>query len=520
MRIQTRLFFGTSVLVLALVAAQWWLHVRQLHAIERELGAVAATVGRGLLSHRIDLAVPPPVQFTKDGATAVWVAANGDGEAAGDLPVEVLEDCDTEDVHVLTIPEGATGTVQRRIERFTTSVDADDGHTETVEHRVIVDLHSNGDVPASGDHSWIEPDPTSPVDVPAAADEERTVELRVVRLNSPSERYLVVRDGDGERRIPIPVSPTQDIVRGTMRQGLLVSGGLLLLGLVASAVMATRLTQPLRKLAEGAEALADGELGVQVSETALGEVGELQRSFNRMSSRLAALESEREQWLSREHLAQLGDLSRGLAHTVRNPLNTLGLAVEELAGEHGEGNTLVRTARHQIRRIDRWLRSFLALGAGDASAMEVVDLGAIVDEVALEAIQAGARISLEPADEKLEVSVVPTAVRSAVANILDNAAEASADNEFVVVRLGRDGDNAVVSIHDRGPGLPPEVREKLYSPHVTTRIGGSGMGLFLARQLVVEMHGGSLVMTDRDGGGTIAEIRLPLLDRDSEDDRG
>ena len=257
-----------------------------------------------------------------------------------------------------------------------------------------------------------------------------------------------------------------------------------------------------------------------MSETALGEVGELQRSFNRMSSRLAALESEREQWLSREHLAQLGDLSRGLAHTVRNPLNTLGLAVEELAGEHGEGNTLVRTARHQIRRIDRWLRSFLALGAGDASAMEVVDLGAIVDEVALEAIQAGARISLEPADEKLEVLVVPTAVRSAVANILDNAAEASADSEFVVVRLGRDGDNAVVSIHDRGPGLPPEVREKMYSPHVTTRIGGSGMGLFLARQLVVGMHGGSLVMTDRDGGGTTAEIRLPLLDRDSEDDRG
>ncbi len=116
--------------------------------------------------------------------------------------------------------------------------------------------------------------------------------------------------------------------------------------------------------------------------------------------------------------------------------------------------------------------------------------------------------------------MVPTAVRSAVANILDNAAEASGDEGSVVVGLWRDGGDAVVSIRDRGPGLPPEVREKLYAPHVTTRIGGSGMGLFLARQLVVGMHGGSLTLADRDGGGTIAEIRLPLVGEDSEDDRG
>ncbi len=520
MRIQTRLFFGTAMLVLALVAAQWWLHVRQLRAIERELGTVAASVGKDLLSHNIDFALRPSVHYTADGATAVWMAAEDVDLTAEELKNNTAPKCGPEDVHVLAIPEGTAATVERRIERFVTSPDAASGHEETIEHRIIVDLHADDELHGAEADARIESDPAKPRTVPLSPDEYRKVELKVVRLDSPSERFLVVRDGDGERRIPIPVSPTQDIVRGTLKRGLVVSGGLLMLGLVASGIMATRLTRPLRSLADGAEAVADGDFGVQVPETATGEVGELQRAFNTMSSQLARLETERDQLRSREHLAQLGDLSRGLAHTVRNPLNTLGLAVEELAGDHRDGDPLVHTARHQIRRIDRWLRSFLALGASDASAMEIADLGPIVEEVGLEAIQAGARINLEPAVEPLEVLVVPTAIRSAVANLLENATEAARAGESIAVTAVRDGDHAVVSIRDRGPGLPPEVREKMYSPHVTTRLGGSGMGLFLARQLVVEMHGGTLTLTDRDGGGTNAEIRLPLAGGKGGEDLG
>jgi signal transduction histidine kinase len=59
------------------------------------------------------------------------------------------------------------------------------------------------------------------------------------------------------------------------------------------------------------------------------------------------------------------------------------------------------------------------------------------------------------------------------------------------------------------------VRDRLYAPHVTTKLGGSGMGLFLARRLVVGMHNGTVEMTDRAGGGTVAELRLRL-----EDDHG
>ena len=108
--------------------------------------------------------------------------------------------------------------------------------------------------------------------------------------------------------------------------------------------------------------------------------------------------------------------------------------------------------------------------------------------------------------------VVETAIRAALANLLENAVAASPEGEKVYVSLEQEGDDAVVRIVDRGSGLPNEVRKRLFSPHVTTKPGGSGMGLFLARQLVVGMHGGVLELADAEGGGTVAVVRLPLAE--------
>jgi signal transduction histidine kinase len=229
-----------------------------------------------------------------------------------------------------------------------------------------------------------------------------------------------------------------------------------------------------------------------------------------MSQRLRELEGERQVWQQREHLAQLGDLSRGLAHTLRNPLHTLGLAVEELADGDTSRRDLVETSRAQIRRIDRWLRSFLALGAEESVEPEEIDLGDLVKGVVLESVQQGADIRVEERDE-LSVRAVPGAVRAAIGNLVENAAQASPAGGSIEVTMWRDGETAVVSIVDRGGGLPLEVKERMFSPHVTTKVGGAGMGLFLARQLIVGMHGGELELEDADGGGTAATVRLPIV---------
>jgi signal transduction histidine kinase len=130
--------------------------------------------------------------------------------------------------------------------------------------------------------------------------------------------------------------------------------------------------------------------------------------------------------------------------------------------------------------------------------------------VVLEAIQDGANVDLQIEEEELPVVVVSTAIRAALANLMENAADASPAGSPIAVTIHSSGSDGVVSIADRGPGLSEEVRKRLYEPHVTTKVGGSGMGLFLAQQLVVGMHGGGLDVHDREDGGTMSIVRLPL----------
>jgi signal transduction histidine kinase len=505
MRIQTRLFLGTAALVLALMALQWWLYARQLRSIEDEVTRVATTVGTRILS--AERAIFGEALFA--GTHNFRFDIDGSVMAEAGAGIENCDDTET-NVQVVVVPHPSNpGVVEhdgKRVIRREFVRPVGDSGTEKIEWVIETREIDDDDNLMIGEHEHT---------VSAIASMPENVRKLVVAVEDGEEghvRFLVVSEGDeAVHRIPIPVSPAVSRIRETMREGAAMGGLLLVVGLFASAVMSRRLTRPLRSLADGAEALGHGDLGIQVPVSATGEVGDLQRSFNRMSARLAELEAEREMWQEREHLAQLGDLSRGLAHTLRNPLHTLGLAVEELASGKGERQDLVATSRSQIRRIDRWLRSFLALGAEEVAEPEVTDLGALVRAVALESVQQGAQVRVDGGKDDLLVRVVPGAVRAALANLIENATEVSPEGEPVEVKVAVKKGDAVVSIVDGGPGLPDAVRERLFSPHVTTKVGGSGMGLFLARQLVVGMHGGSLEIVDGTDGGTVATMRLPLV---------
>jgi signal transduction histidine kinase len=343
-----------------------------------------------------------------------------------------------------------------------------------------------------------------------AAQPPSEVQVHVESVEEGGQRFLLVRGMPGwEKRVAIPPIHSERVVAETIRRGLGATALLLAAGLAAAALFAHRFTGPLRRLAAGADALARGGLGTQVVSSGGGEVGELEHAFNRMSARLAELEGERQAWLAREHLAELGDVARGLAHTLRNPLHTLGLVVEELASSESGGNELVGTARAQIRRIDGWLRSFLSLGAGGAAQPGSLDLADLARDVALEAAQCGGAVRVATPEIAVRAWAVGPSLRAAVANLVANGLEASPPGAEVTIEVAAEAGAAVLRVLDRGRGVPDEVRARLFAPHVTTKADGSGMGLFLARQLVVSGLGGALSLAPRPGGGTIAELRLP-----------
>lgn len=333
-------------------------------------------------------------------------------------------------------------------------------------------------------------------------------------------RFLVLERPDRVAQVPIPESGIDALERFQNRLWL---GSVLLtaLGLLIAAWLAHRVSKPLRGMARAAAEVGDGALGTQVEASSRDrEIQSTLEAFNHMSARLQALDSETRRLEASRHLGELGDVARGIAHTLRNPLNALGLSVEELAAR-GSGSAaddgLVDSARRQIRRLDRGIRSFLLLASQSGGAVDDVDLAELVRDVALEALQdnpGGARLAVRIADDlNAVVPAVEPELRAVIQALVVNALEASPPSGRVEVAVERstasDGPGRwIVRVDDQGPGLPAEVRSRLFTPHLSTKANGSGMGLFLAHRIASHRYDGCLNLLDRELRGVRAELEI------------
>jgi signal transduction histidine kinase len=317
-------------------------------------------------------------------------------------------------------------------------------------------------------------------------------------------------------RIPMPRHGLVRAVESFLSRLLLGSAGILVLGLLVAGYTAHRVSEPLQGLARAARRVGEGDLGTQVPSEGDREVRETISAFNAMSTQLAALDHEARGLREREHLHEIGEVARGLAHSLRNPLNVLGLTVEQLAG--AEGELLAASARAQIQRIDRTLRTFLSLSSGGGDA-QVVAVDDIARDVALELVQdsaARATVRVE-ADGPVPLRAVGPELRAVVHVLVVNAVEASPAGAQVLVRVTPVAGGARVDVLDRGPGLALEVRERLFTPHTTTKEQGAGMGLYLAERIARTRYGGSLTLDARPDGGTRAVL---VVASRGEDARG
>jgi signal transduction histidine kinase len=381
--------------------------------------------------------------------------------------------------------------------------------------------------------------PEAEVAAAIGADPPPGAELRKMVLETDAESdVLFVRGPAMKRAIPIPhaeVASTLDRFGSQLLLGNLV---LLGVGLLAAAVVAHRLTRPLANLSEAAERLGRGELGAAVGgpgEERNDEIGRTIASFNRMSHRLAELDRENRRLASAEQLSELGEVARGLAHSLRNPLNALGLAIEQ----GGAPPEVVEGSRRQIRRMDGALRSFLALASAGSAQAEPVDLAQLAREVALEALQDGGgqvRIDVQTASTQsvtapdaarpdlasgagrsAVVAGVPAELKAVLQALVVNAVEASPPGGQVAIRVEPAANGAVrLTVDDEGSGLPERIRARLFEPHVTTKPHGSGMGLFLAHRLVSGRYAGELRLAPRAAPAAGTRATLELGDRVGE----
>ena len=484
MTLRLRLFALLAALAALLALGEWAL-VRKLSAdLEGELATAAVAVGRDVL-RVLHFAGPPPERLLA-------------GEPGRSVQRRiVVQHAKPEGTRVeKRLPEGSAGAGPLR--RPAAPTGASPAPTSP----------SPGTPPAARPPASAAP----PGDTGAARLEVEEFEVR--RTDDPAE--VVLLHGTLERRVPVPTSGVAEAVGRFGRRLLLSSLALVAGAVLLGAVMIHRFTRPLRDLAAAARQLGEGELGLRAP-PAPGEVGEAIAAFNQMSQRLADLDAETRRLRGSEQLSELGEVGRGLAHSLRNPLNALGLALDQLADRAGDPESLevADAARRQIGRIDGALRGFLALAAGGAAAGPV-DLRAVAHDVALEALQArpaggpGAAVEVDvrTRGDVPRLAAVEAELRAALQALVVNAVEASPPGGRVVVTLSAQDDAVAATVDDEGPGLAPEVRARLFEPHVTTKAAGAGVGLYLANRLATDRYGGSLVLAEREGGGTRATLTL------------
>lgn len=222
-------------------------------------------------------------------------------------------------------------------------------------------------------------------------------------------------------------------------------------------------------------------------------------------------------------LAFLGAVAGGLVHEIRNPLSTLNLNLQ-LMEEEWEGDDSARahrtlerihTLRREVARLEEILNDFLRYAGMRRLDLAEADLNRILTETteffAPECARAKVdlvfypdlRLPFVPIDERL--------VKQALMNLLLNAVQAMEGRAAsqLIVRTRLEGDRARIDVIDNGPGIAPELRERVWEVYYSSKRGGTGLGLPTARR-IAEEHGGSLSFDTEPGKGTDFVLRLPL----------
>lgn len=212
------------------------------------------------------------------------------------------------------------------------------------------------------------------------------------------------------------------------------------------------------------------------------------------------------------HLADLGEVSAGAAHEFRNSAAAidgfadLALRNPERAADH------LRAIRAEAQEMSRVTSDFLLFARPDRFVPEPVELDAVAAAAAAEVERAFPPLSIARSGEFPEVLGSPVLLKRALANLLRNAAEATpaarrGEPGAVSLAGARSDGEVSVSVSDRGRGVDPAAREKIFLPFYSSKSGGVGFGLAIVAR-IAEIHGGTVDVAPRPGGGAVFTLRL------------
>jgi PAS domain S-box-containing protein len=262
---------------------------------------------------------------------------------------------------------------------------------------------------------------------------------------------------------------------------------------------------------------SEGTKRVGVSVQAIQEDGERMGALVTLRD-LDSLESINTQLQVSERLAAVGRITAGVAHEVKNPLNSMRLWLENLKESLPEAKDsgaqhAVQVLDKEIDRLDAVVKRFLDFTRPVEVRLEATQLADLLKEVMQVAQPQLQKANVQVAQllpiDVPEAYVDRALLKQAVLNLVLNAAEAMPQGGQLRLVLSRRGEMAEIAVGDTGKGIPPENRQKIFQLFFTTRPGGSGIGLASTFR-IVQLHNGSIDFTSEVGRGTTFRIELPL----------
>lgn len=267
--------------------------------------------------------------------------------------------------------------------------------------------------------------------------------------------------------------------------------------------------------------------------TADPSLADLETVLQAMSAKVGAvveqLHARHREVIRADQLAAVGQLAAGLAHELRNPLMCMKTLVQSTRrrsqGAHLDADDM-RILDEEITRLDKLLQAFLDFARPASPEPQEVDLVHLVRQTAeflskkAEVREITIECRLPKACPLIEADA--TQLRQVLLNLLLNALDAIDNGGKIWVDAIADGDAqdhlntegrkqpcVYLRVSDNGPGVPPDERDRIYEPFFSTKDTGLGLGLAIS-QRIIDAHGGQLVAFDREGGGAVFEIQLPV----------
>ncbi len=311
-----------------------------------------------------------------------------------------------------------------------------------------------------------------------------------------------------------------------LRTAAIVAAGALLIGLLLTFWVSSRITRPVEELAEGAREVASGRWDTHIDVRGRDEIGQLAAAFNEMTRTLA---SQRDKLVQTERVAAWRELARRLAHELRNPLFPLQITVENLQRSKQLGaeqflevfNESTATLKAELANLNTIVGRF-----SDFSKMPAPHFSRIsVNESLRNAVRlfepqfnAVGKPSISPefflTEALPEIDADPDLLHRAFQNLVLNALDAMPSGGTLSLCTSEHEDHVRIEVTDTGKGLTPEECSRLFTPYYTSKQQGTGLGLAIV-QSVISDHHGTISVSSEEGRGTTFRMDLPKRQTES-----